>query len=72
MKKSIAVIKANKTGIVITETSNGHFYFQNTKTNKKGSAWLTDGIFELPMKIYNEEESGCATNMNDLFNYLNR
>ena len=69
MKLTAAIKKANKTGIVITETDNGHFYFENHRTNKKGSAWLKDGVFDLPRKIFNEEH---ASNMNDLFRYLNR
>ena len=72
MTLTAATKKANKTGILITETSNGHFYFENTKTNKKGSAWLGDGVFDLPRKIYSEEQNGHADNMNDLFRYLNR
>jgi len=64
--------KANKKGIVITETTNGHFYFKNETTNRKGSAWLRNGSFELPRKIYNEEEASHSDSMNELFRYLNR
>ena len=72
MTLASVIEKSNKTGIIITENSNEHFYFENPTTNKKGSAWLEDGLFDLPSKIFSTGQHEYAKNMNDLFRYLNR
>lgn len=67
-----ATNKAKKVNVTIEETKNGHFYFISNTTGKKGSAWLEDGVFTLPSKIYSEEEDSAAADMKDLFRYLTR